>query len=301
MRTSLTLQLSLFRSQKALIARAVEGGSPAFRAYEARYRRRTSTYQRAISLAQVHASVAEADVVYVGDYHTLRSAQGNYLRLAEEACRTGRRVVLALEFVEGRHQDALDLFMSGKLGERAFLTRIEHPYHGGFDIWPGFAPILAFAREKGLEVVAIDKRASGPKSLERRDAYAASRIAAVARADDRPLVLALVGQFHVAPPHLPAEVQRRLGSVERRCARRLPELREPLVVARPPRPGGLHRGGPHPRRRALPDPHLTAGVPSRPSSTTSRPSPVTPRWWRTARESASARWRSSSGSSSVST
>ncbi len=216
MRTSLTLQLSLFRSQKALIARAVEGGSPAFRTYEARYRRRTRTYQRPISLQQVHDSVAKADVVYVGDYHTLRSSQQNYLRIAEEACRSGRRVVLALEFVEGRHQAALDAFMAGKLGERAFLTRIGHPYSGGFDIWPGFAPVFAFARERRLEVVAIDKRASGPTSLARRDAYAASRIAAVARAEDCPLVLALVGQFHVAPPHLPAEVAKRLGTLGRR-------------------------------------------------------------------------------------
>ena len=38
------------------------------------------------------------------------------------------------------------------------------------------------------------------------------RIAAVAGADDRPLVLVLVGQYHVAPGHLPAQVRARLAS-----------------------------------------------------------------------------------------
>jgi hypothetical protein len=217
MHTSLSLQLSLFRSQKARIARQVQHGSDAFRAYEGRYRRRTARYQRTLSLADVHRQVARADVVYVGDYHTLRSAQDAFGGLVEAALQTGRRVVLALEFVEGRHQRALDDFLAGRLGERAFLTRIGHPYRNGFDIWPGFLPLFELARRRKLEVRAIDLRATGPTSLRRRDLYAARRIAEVARAADRPLVMALMGQYHVAPCHLPKEVARALGP---QCARR---------------------------------------------------------------------------------
>lgn len=209
---SLSLQLSLYRSQKARIARQVQPGSEAFRAYEARYRRRTARFEEVVPLSDVHRAVNEADIVYVGDYHTLRSAQDAFRALVEAALAAGdRRVVLALEFVEGRHQAVLDQFLAGRITARTFLQRIGHPYRSGFDIWPGFLPLFELARDEGLEVRAIDLRASGPTSLRRRDAYAARRIAEAAKAADRPRVMVLMGQYHVAPGHLPREVERALG------------------------------------------------------------------------------------------
>ncbi|MCC6333109.1 MAG: ChaN family lipoprotein [Myxococcales bacterium] len=216
MRSSLTLQRSLFQHQQRQIDQRVQGASRAFRAYEARYRRATRAYRRVIDVEEVHERIAAADVVHVGDYHTLRLAQQTFLELVHRALKGRRRVALALEFVEGRHQPALDAFLAGRLKSRAFLERIGHPYRGPFDIWPGFEPILTLARRHRLEVVAVDRRAEGPRSLELRDAYAAERIAKVARAGDRPLVLSLIGQFHVAPGHIPRQVARALGDVERR-------------------------------------------------------------------------------------
>jgi len=216
MRSSLTLQRSLFQHQQRQIARRVQGASKAFRAYEARYAAATRSFRRVIELDEVHARVAQADIVHVGDYHTLRLAQQTFEDLAQRAVAGRRRVVLALEFIEGRHQATLDAYLAGRLKSRAFLERIGHPYRGPFDIWPGFEPILELARRHRLEVVAIDRRATGPRSLKIRDGYAAERIARAASAADRPLVLTLIGQFHVAPGHLPREVERALRKVERR-------------------------------------------------------------------------------------
>jgi heme-binding uptake protein ChaN (Tiki superfamily) len=216
MRASLALHLALFRRQKAQIARAVDGQTPAFRAYEARYRRRTATYRHALPLAAVHQRLRAADVVYVGDYHTLPLAQETYLGLAERALESSRRVVLALECVEGRHQASLDAYLTGRLPERALLERLGRAPGPGLDGWSGFRPLLAFARRHRLEVVGIDRRAQGRRSLELRDAYAAERIARAARAEDRPQVLVLMGQFHVAPCHLPAQVARALGEAHAR-------------------------------------------------------------------------------------
>ena len=216
MRASLELQRSLFRKQRALISRAVVGKSPAFKRYEQRYRRATRGYQRLLTAAQVNAAVAAADVVYVGDYHTLHVAQEGFLALARAAAKQGRRLVIALEFVEGRHQASLDAWLQGTLKDAEFLAAIGHPYRGPFDIWPNFQPLLSWARDGGHQVLAIDSRAQGPEALARRDKYAAARIARAAAAEDRPLVLVLVGQFHVAPGHLPAQVDAALGRVERK-------------------------------------------------------------------------------------
>lgn len=215
MRSSWSLQRSLFKHQARQIAQQVQGASPHFRAYQRRYEAATRRYRRRLEIPDVDARVAKADLVYVGDYHTLRMAQQAYLRLLESALNSGRRVVLALEFVETRHQGTLDAFLAGKLSEKTFLSRIGHPYRGPFDIWPGFAPILELARKKKLDVVAIDRRATGPRSLEVRDEAAAKPIAKAAKAADRPLVLVLVGQFHITPAHLPRKVQQLLGDSKR--------------------------------------------------------------------------------------
>ncbi|HZI09463.1 MAG TPA: ChaN family lipoprotein [Myxococcus sp.] len=217
MRDSLGFHLALFRRQRAQLARVVEGQTEAFRSYEARYRRRTAGYRGVIPMSAVHQQVRAADVVYVGDYHTLPLAQQTYLSLVERALASERRVVLALECVEGRHQPALDAWRAGQLPERALLERLGHASESmGFGPGSGTRALLAFARRHRLEVVGIDRRAQGERSLALRDAYAAERIARVARAADRPLVMVLVGQYHVAPCHLPAQVERALGAEGRR-------------------------------------------------------------------------------------
>jgi uncharacterized iron-regulated protein len=211
MRASLTLHLALFRRQKAQISRSIEGQSSAFRAYEARYRRRTSEYRRVVAASAVHQQVQAADVVYVGDYHTLPLAQETYLDLVEGARGAGRRVVLALECVEGRHQAAVEAYLSGRVTERALLARLGQGSGQGYGPWAGLRALLGYARRHRLEVVGIDRRAQGERSLALRDAYAAERIARAVRAADRPRVMVLVGQYHVTPCHLPAQVEQALG------------------------------------------------------------------------------------------
>ncbi len=164
----------------------------------------------------MHQRVRAADVVYVGDYHTLPLAQETYLGLVERTLETGRRVILALECVEGRHQASLDAYLAGTLPERTLLERLGRAPGPGMDGWSGFRPLLSFARRHRLEVVGIDRRVQGERSLELRDAYAAERIARAARAEDRPQVLVLVGQYHVTPCHLPAQVERALGEAHAR-------------------------------------------------------------------------------------
>ncbi len=219
MRASLDLHLALFRRQKAQIAAAVEGQTAAFRAYEGRYRRRTADFLRPVRASALPARVRAADIVYVGDYHTLPIAQQTYLSLVERARESGRRGVLPLECVEGRHQAAVDQFLQGELSEAALLTRLGHARSGGgFELWAGSRPLLRYAREQGLQVVGIDRRAQGERSLSLRDAYAAERSARAASAEDRPLVMVLVGQYHVTPCHLPAQVEHALGDAAARKA-----------------------------------------------------------------------------------
>lgn len=215
MRSSLSLQRLLFAHQKKQIASLVQPASRPFRRYERRYQRATRTYRTVIEVSDVIARARASDIVYVGDYHTFRPAQDAFAELVEASLRADRRAVLALEFVEGAKQKVLDAYLAGRITERTFLKRIAHPYRGGFEIWPGFRRILELAKRHHLEVVAIDRRAGGPSSLERRDRYAAERIAQAAKAADRPQLFVLMGQFHVVPAHLPRRVAAALKATPR--------------------------------------------------------------------------------------
>ncbi len=203
------LQRRLWERQKKLITASVHGGSAAFRAYEARYLKATRGYLREARYAELLDAIAQADLVFVGDYHTLKQSQRSFLKLVQR--RWPRRpLVLGLEFVQGRHQAALDDFLAGRVGEARFLERIEYRRHAVFDTWENFRPILEEARKHQLPVVALDLLGGARTTLAQRDEYAARRIAqALGRAPGAQL-LALAGQLHVAPAHLPAAVARQL-------------------------------------------------------------------------------------------
>jgi uncharacterized iron-regulated protein len=208
------LQRRLWQRQRRLIADSVQGSNAAFHAYEARYLRRTRRFQREASYAELLSSIDAADLTFVGDYHTLKQSQRSFLKLLRQG-RSPRQAVLALEFVQGRHQAALDEYLSGRIGEARFLERIEYRRHAVFDTWPNFRPILEEARQQRLPVVAIDLLGDAKTTLAERDGYAARRIARALKARPDARLLTLAGQLHVAPQHLPAAVEDALGSVKR--------------------------------------------------------------------------------------
>ena len=201
------LQRALFARQGRLIAASVQRPTPQFEAYEARVQRRVRRFLREAGYDELLDAVTASDLVYVGDYHTLKQAQRSFLKLVQRVGARGRKQILALEFVEGRHQAALDAFLAGRISIPAFLERIVYRRHQRFDVWPHFAPIFEEARKRKLPVIAIDARGE----LDARDAYAARRIATAVAAHPGAQVLTLTGQLHVAPPHLPTAVARALG------------------------------------------------------------------------------------------
>ena len=203
------LQRRLWRRQRKLIAASVLGANADFRRYQAGVLLRTRTFQREASYAELLDAAAQADLVYVGDYHTLKQAQRSFLKLVQR--RASRRpLLLALEFVQGKHQAGVDAFLQGKLPEARFLERIEYSRHAVFDTWSHFREIFAEARRQKLPVVAIDLLGSGSTTLADRDRYAARRIAAAVESHPGAQVFALAGQLHVSPQHLPQAVAEEL-------------------------------------------------------------------------------------------
>lgn len=176
-----------------------------FQAYRRRYLQSTRAPTEPASNVVVNRRIHQADVVLVGDYHTQRLAQEGYLDIARRARGQSRSLILALEFVPGDRQVELDAYLRGKLSADSFVRRIRYPKSAELETWPSYQRILEFARLSCTPVIGLDARG---RSLAARDAYAADRIAGAAYRKDRPRVFVLAGQFHVAPPHLPAAIRR---------------------------------------------------------------------------------------------
>jgi hypothetical protein len=77
------LQHRLFLRQRRLIARSVQGSNADLRAYEASASRRLRSFVREATYGELLHAVSTADLVYVGDYHTLKQAQRSFLKLVQ--------------------------------------------------------------------------------------------------------------------------------------------------------------------------------------------------------------------------
>ncbi|MEM7164250.1 MAG: ChaN family lipoprotein [Planctomycetota bacterium] len=166
-----------------------------------------------VAFSDLIDEIACADIVYFGDYHTLREAQKAPLRCLREVLARGRTALLATEVVHLIHQDILDDYLDGLVSDEGFLERIEYAHNWGFP-WRNYALQFQFARENEIPMLGIN---SDPAvlhdNLHVRDAMAAMVIVeAMAREPDR-LVAVTFGDLHICPTHLPAQVQR---FVERR-------------------------------------------------------------------------------------
>ena len=211
-----TLHQEIFRRNQDRINEAVYGYTPAFRRYEREYAKGVQTYERRIAQATLTKALQRAQIVYVGDYHTLSQARRSFLRMLR-MLPPDRPVTLALEFVEGRHQKAIDAYMAREHDEDGFLQRIKHHSHWLFGSWPSFRDIFDLARERGYRVIGIDSAGRGGRgsALSQRDRYAARRIADAWKKRPDDLVMVLTGELHIAPRHLPDEVDRLIAEMPR--------------------------------------------------------------------------------------
>ncbi|MBN2359322.1 MAG: ChaN family lipoprotein [Deltaproteobacteria bacterium] len=202
------LQREIYRRNQRRIHDAVEGDSAEFRRYERRYQRSLRPPRRLASFDQLCAEFGRADAIFLGDYHTLEQAQRSMLRILRAVLPAARPLTLAVEFVAGRHQAALDAFLADRIGEATFLRRIEYRRHWPFSRFDALREVCAMARQHGLPMLAIDLDARHGATLAARDRYAAQRLAGVIDRDPRAQVFCLIGELHLAPAHLPAALAR---------------------------------------------------------------------------------------------
>lgn len=205
--------------------------NPQIEPYYEDYKKLTDSYERPAAKAELISVIAESDIVYIGDYHTLRQAKKTLIRILEalpaslslgEAGPANRQIIIGLETFQSRHQPAVDRYINREIDESELLKMVDYDKTWGFN-WHNYRMVLDYARNRSIKVVALntdafpDGQPTGPPggravtNLTKRDIAAADIITATAKQYPDSLMIVLFGDLHISENHLPKIVEERLA------------------------------------------------------------------------------------------
>ncbi|HZQ67002.1 MAG TPA: ChaN family lipoprotein [Terriglobales bacterium] len=169
-------------------------------------------YEAVLEFAEWKLLVAQSDVVLIGDYHALPASQRFAARLLEELAHGDRPVVLALETIFARDQHILDEWWRREIDEDELRHRIRFDLDWGYD-WEPFSELLFTAREHAEGLYGLDcMPREDLRKIGARDKHAAHKLAEIRRRHPKAVILVLFGESHLAPDHLPRELQQHFSS-----------------------------------------------------------------------------------------
>lgn len=208
------IQKKNYRKGVRLIRESL-GNESGLEVYEKEYLRHLKDYESVSDKADLIKKVLAADLVYQGDYHTLKQSQSSVLRILREI-RDKREIVLCLEMFHGSDQRMIDRFMSGDVSEDSFLKKIDYARKWPFR-WSHWLPIISFCRDHGIPILGMNTRienGKGIKSLKARDQYSARIITKAIIRNPGKLIYVVDGDYHISPDHLPKNVALLLESLD---------------------------------------------------------------------------------------
>lgn len=104
-----------------------------------------------MTYAQMLKSMSAADIVLFGEQHNCAIAHWLQLETVKDLY-SKRKLTLGAEMIEADNQTQLDLYLSGKINQKAFDTTVR--------LWPNYAtdyaPLVNFAKDSHLVFVATN-------------------------------------------------------------------------------------------------------------------------------------------------
>ena len=128
-------------------------------------------YEAAVPYADLVEEALQHRVVLYGEVHDQPEAARNFLQLVESLRqRSTTPMRIGIEFVDRGDWDLLVRYLQRTLGEEEFLARLMPT---SLLLYPEMAPahleILRYARRHGIEVLPLESRPAGARSLVWRD------------------------------------------------------------------------------------------------------------------------------------
>jgi hypothetical protein len=162
------------------------------------------SYESVLDRQQLNTLVGDADILLIGDYHALPASQRFAATLLEERAQPGDRpVVLGVETIFSRDQHILDEWWRREIDETELRQRIRFDLDWGYD-WQPFYELLLTAREHAEGIYGLDcMPREDLRKIGARDRHAVHKIAELRQRHPNAVILALFGESHLAPEHLP--------------------------------------------------------------------------------------------------
>ena len=109
---------------------------------------------RFISVPDALQKLASADVVYLGETHDNPEDHKIQLQIIQSLQQRNRKIAIAMEMFVQPSQNILNRYLAGKISEQELVEQSNYNQWGY--PWEYYAPILRFAKEKKLPVVALN-------------------------------------------------------------------------------------------------------------------------------------------------
>ncbi|MEG4024079.1 ChaN family lipoprotein [Microcoleus sp. S13C4] len=104
---------------------------------------------------EILQQLVKAKVVYLGETHDSVEDHQAQLKIIREMQRQNRKIAIAMEMFQRPFQSAIDNYLAGKLTEEQLVEQTEYDRRWRFP-WESYAPILRFAKENQLPVLALN-------------------------------------------------------------------------------------------------------------------------------------------------
>ncbi|MGA8761932.1 MAG: ChaN family lipoprotein, partial [Candidatus Sulfotelmatobacter sp.] len=165
-------------------------------------------YDSILEPEQIHSALRIGDIVLVGDYHALPTAQRYAASLIEQRALAGDRpVVLGVETIFARDQHILEEWWRREIDESELRQRIRFDLDWGYD-WAPFHELLVTARDHAEAIYGLDcMPREDLRKIGARDRHAAAKLVEIRERHPGAVIFVLFGESHLAPGHLPRAVR----------------------------------------------------------------------------------------------
>ncbi|MDJ0737514.1 MAG: ChaN family lipoprotein [Nostocaceae cyanobacterium] len=104
---------------------------------------------------EIIPELTKAQVVYLGETHDSSQDHQNQLKIIQELHQNSPKIAIAMEMFQRPYQEVINQYLAGKLTEEELVKKSEYEKRWGFP-WEYYAPILRFAKEKKMPVLALN-------------------------------------------------------------------------------------------------------------------------------------------------
>ncbi|MFB2893717.1 ChaN family lipoprotein [Aerosakkonemataceae cyanobacterium BLCC-F50] len=112
-------------------------------------------------------NLTQANVIYLGETHTSEADHKAQLEIIQQIYAKKPKIAIAMEMFQRPYQGAIDRYLAGRITEQELLTQTEYQKRWGFS-WEYYAPILRFAKENLIPVLALNTPSEVTRKVARQ-------------------------------------------------------------------------------------------------------------------------------------